>query len=238
MNFFHILLTAWVGLFTLVATIVVATGTIIMSYLPVRERVIDAWVRGWGAAICVVSGVRVKVKGMGNIDPDGTYVFLANHQSMYDIFTILGFFPPVIKWFAKKQLFDIPLLGRAMKRAGYLSVDRSNGREAMRALKEAATTIRRGSSVVIFPEGARTIDGHLQEFKKGGFVLAIESGVPIVPVVIRNSWDILPRRSLIVRPQKVVLEVLPPIETATYSRKQAEELLNRVYDIFYKQLEV
>lgn len=238
MEFFRILLTVWVWFYVVVSSFVVAGTVIIMSYLPFfKPRALDAIVRGWGAGIILMSGVRVKVTGMENIDPDKPYVYLANHQSMYDIWAILGCFPPVIKWFAKQELFKIPLIGRAMAKTGYLSVDRAQPREAMKALKEAAQTIKNGSSVVIFPEGTRTHDGHLQPFKKGGFVLAIEAGVPIVPVVIRNSWHILPGRSLIVHPQKVVLQVLPPIEIKDYNRKQAEELMNKVYDIFYRELE-
>lgn len=237
MELLRILFTVWVWFYVVVSAFVVAGLAIIMSYLPIKARWIDALVRGWGAGIILVSGVRVKVTGMEKIDPDKPYVFLANHQSMYDIWTILGAFPPVIKWFAKHELFKIPLIGRAMKATGYLSVDRAQPREAMKALKEAAATIKNGSSVVIFPEGTRTKDGHLQDFKKGGFVLAIEAGVPIVPVVIRNSFNILPGGGLIVHPQKVELNVLEPIETGAYNRKQAEELLEKVHQIFYEQLE-
>lgn len=237
MGFFNILLTVWVALYVVVSSVIVAGSVIILSYLPVPVRLMDAIVRGWGFGIMAASGVRVKLKGMENIEVDKPYVFLSNHQSMYDIWAILGAFPPVIKWFAKKELFKIPLIGRAMAKTGYLSVDRESPREAMKALKEAAATIRNGSSVVIFPEGTRTRNGHLQPFKKGGFVLAIEAGVPIVPLVIRNSFDILPGRSLIVHPKVIELEVLPPIETKDYGRKQADELLDRVYNIFYEQLE-
>lgn len=238
MDFFYILLTVWVWFYVVISSFVVAATVIVLSYLPfVKPRLLDAIVRGWGAGIILMSGVRVKVTGLEHIDQEKPYVYLANHQSMYDIWAILGSFPPVIKWFAKQELFKIPLIGRAMAKTGYLSVDRAHPRDAMKALKEAAQTIRNGSSVVIFPEGTRTRDGHLQPFKKGGFVLAIEAQVPVVPVVIRNSWHILPGRSLIVHPQKVELEVLPPIEIKDYNRKQAEELMNKVYDIFYDELE-
>lgn len=236
MDFIYILLSVWVWFYVIISSIIVAVSVVIMSYLPINARWTDALVRGWGAGIMMASGVRGKVVGMENIDEHKPYVYLANHQSMYDIWVVLGAFPPVIKWFAKKELFDIPLIGRAMANAGYLSVDRDNPRDAMKALKEAATTIRNGSSVMVFPEGARTLDGHLQPFKKGGFVLAIEAGIPIVPVIIRNSWNILPRRGYLVHPQHVILEVLPPIETKDLNRKQADELMNKVYAIFYDKL--
>lgn len=238
MAFFYILLTIWVWFYVAISAFVVAVTVIALSYLPfVKPRLLDAVVRGWGAGIILMSGVRVKVLGLENIEQDKPYVYLANHQSMFDIWAILGAFPPVIKWFAKQELFKIPFIGRAMAKTGYLSVDRAQPREALKALKDAAQTVKNGSSVVIFPEGTRTKDGHLQSFKKGGFVLAIEAGVPIVPVIIRDSWHILPERSLIVHPQKVVLQVLPPIEVKDYNRKQAEELMAKVHAIFYRELE-
>ena len=153
---------------------------------------------------------------------------MPNHQSNFDIPVLLGYLAVQFRWLAKAELFKFPVFGRAMRGCGYISIDRSNRKSAFKSLWEAACTIREGTSVLIFPEGTRSQDGKIRPFKKGGFVLAVDSGVPIVPVVIHGTWDIMPRNRWRIEPQNVLLEVKTPIETADYTRRTKDDLLAKV----------
>jgi 1-acyl-sn-glycerol-3-phosphate acyltransferase len=124
-----------------------------------------------------------------------------------------------------------------MKRVGYISIDRSNRKSAFESLSRAAQTIRNGRSVLIFPEGTRSRDQSIKEFKKGGFVLAVESGVPIVPIVIHGTWRIMSKNGLMIRPGNVTVEIFEPIETKDYSRHTKEELLERVRRVMVENFE-
>ncbi|MEW6519442.1 MAG: lysophospholipid acyltransferase family protein [Thermodesulfobacteriota bacterium] len=180
--------------------------------------------RTWARIILAASGVKVKVTGLENIDKGRPYIFAANHQSQFDIFAMQGFFDFDFRWLAKKELFQIPLFGRAMQLAGYISIDRSHGREALKSLKEAADRIAAGTSVILFPEGTRSLDGKLHDFKSGGMVLAIKSGVPLVPVGISGTYAILPKGKLLAKPGQVFIRVGKPIETKDFSAGQKHEL--------------
>jgi 1-acyl-sn-glycerol-3-phosphate acyltransferase len=123
-----------------------------------------------------------------------------------------------------------------MSGAGYISIDRSNRESAFRSLKRAAQIIRNGTSVLIFPEGTRSEDGRIQSFKLGGFVLAVDAGVPVVPLVVRGTQAIMPKHRLAIRPGPVTLEVLDPIETAGYTRKTKKDLVNLVHRVLSEGL--
>jgi len=159
---------------------------------------------------------------------------MSNHQSNYDIPILLGHLPVQFRWLAKVELFRIPLFGYAMKRAGYICIDRSNQQSAFESLKKAAGIIREGVSVMIFPEGTRTRDGSIGSFKKGGFVLAVESGVPIVPLIIKGTYSVMPRTRLLIKPGKVTLEILKPVETSVYTKETKDELMEKIRNIMCK----
>lgn len=137
---------------------------------------------------------------------------MPNHVSHFDVFALLGYLNIQFRWTAKKELFSIPLLGLAMRRAGYILIDRSRHDRAMASMREAADKIGKGTSIVIFPEGTRSCDGSLQHpLKKGGFHLAIDSGVPIVPVTIIGSRDVLPKHGKRVKPGTIILNIGKPV---------------------------
>jgi len=166
---------------------------------------------------------------MKNIDPSKSYIYMANHQSNFDIPVLLAHLPVQFRWLAKAELFKIPLFGLAMKRVGYISIDRGDFRSAVKSLKKAADTIRKGTSVVIFPEGTRSLDGKIHDFKKGGFIMAIDSQVPIVPVVIHGTRAIMPKANLrIWTNNRVLIEVKKPIPTSDFTRKRKDMLMAHV----------
>ena len=154
---------------------------------------------------------------------------MVNHQSNFDIPVLLGRLPVQFRWLAKAELFRIPILGHGMRASGYISIDRSNRRSAMQSLNKAAETIRNGTSVLIFPEGTRSPDGILQSFKKGGFVLTVDAGVPVIPMIICGTWPIMPKDRWMIRPQPVTLHILPAVDTSAYSRKTKDDLMAEVH---------
>jgi len=180
-----------------------------------------AW---WARSICAASGVAVSVSGTEKLDSKKPYIFAANHQSQYDILALQGYLGVDFRWLAKKELFQVPIWGPAMRKAGYIPVDRSRGRQALKSLNEAAQKIAAGTSVIIFPEGTRTQDGIMKEFKAGAMVLAIKSGVDIVPVAIKGTYEILPKGKLLVRPGNVTIHVGNPLATKNCTSKDKHSL--------------
>ena len=182
----------------------------------------------WGRTILFAARIKVAVKGLHHLDPTRPHIYMSNHQSNFDIPVIIAFLAVQFRWLAKAELFRIPLFGHAMRRVGYISIDRSDLKTAIKSLKHAARSIRSGASVMIFPEGTRSLDGNIRPFKKGGFVMAIEAGVPIVPLIIHGTRAIMPKDKLRIRPGTVVLEILAPVATSAYTRKTKDDLLRRV----------
>lgn len=182
--------------------------------------------RIWGIVSLRLAGVRLKVEGRENLPNDGQpVIFAGNHQSNFDILAYFAGLPLQFRWMAKEELFHIPLFGLAMRRSGYIPIDRSDRRKAMQSMSVAAERIRGGTSVVIFPEGTRSGDGRLQEFKKGGLLIALKAQVPIVPVAISGSGKALPKNSFIFRPGTIHLRILPPLATAGLTSRDSDTLM-------------
>lgn len=190
----------------------------------------------WAKIILLVCGVKVRIKGLENIDKHLPRIYMSNHQSYFDIFALLAGLPVDFKFLLKEELMKIPLLGIAMRKAGYISVDRVDFRKAINSMNIAADKIKNGSSVLIFPEGTRSEDGKLQIFKKGGFHLAIKSGCDVIPVAINNSRDIVPKGSLRINRGTIVLNIGRPIPVKNYSKKDINRLIERVWEAFIRQM--
>ncbi len=215
---------------------ILSTG--ILSYVAIVASLIDKKgeaphlvARLWGRLLLLGAGVKVVVKNRENIDPNRSYIYMSNHQSNFDIPVLLAYLPVQFRWLAKVELFSIPVFGFAMRRAGYISIDRSDRKAAILSLNRAARIIRDGTSVLIFPEGTRSRDGNIRPFKSGGFILAIDSGVPIVPVIIHGTFPIMPKNRLRIRSGRVVLEIKEPVETASYVRNTKTELLEKIRQV-------
>ena len=211
-----LLLTLFISILTLFYTLVLRRDAASVQGLA-------AW---WGRSICIASGVTVSVTGTEKLDSEKPYIFAANHQSQFDILALQGFLGVDFRWLAKKELFQVPIWGPAMRKAGYIPVDRSRGRQALKSLGEAAQKIAAGTSVIIFPEGTRTKDGIMKDFKAGAMVLAIKSGVDIVPVAIKGTYEILPKGKLLTNPGNVVIRVGNPIATKNCTSKDKHSLAN------------
>ncbi len=187
--------------------------------------------RRWAKVMLWVTGVRVSIEGTGQVPKEGSYIFMSNHQGSYDIFALHAHLPFDFKWLAKKELFSIPFFGWTMAAAGYISIDREGNRDTVRAMNEAAQKIRDGMSVLIFPEGSRSPDGSIQPFKKGGFSLAIKSKVPIVPVAIAGSREIMPKGQKVPNPGTIRIRVGKPIETRDCALKDWSAVMKQVAEV-------
>jgi 1-acyl-sn-glycerol-3-phosphate acyltransferase len=181
--------------------------------------------RAWSRLLLRVSRVKVDVIGIGKIEPGKSYVFVANHASYMDTPVALANLPVEFRFLAKQGLFMIPLLGWHLKRAGHLPVVRDDPRASLRSMTEAARIIReRCISVLLFPEGGRTPDGEVQEFKEGAAFIAIKAGVPVVAVGLRGTRAVLPMGSGHIRPGRVQVLIGDPIETSRLRPKDRAEL--------------
>jgi 1-acyl-sn-glycerol-3-phosphate acyltransferase len=220
--------TLYIAIWVVFATLVCGIVVIVLSFFLRSGNFMHKIARFWGKSILVVSRIKVTVKGMSNIDPSSPYIYMPNHQSNFDIPVLLGHLTVQFRWLAKMELFKIPIFGRAMRNVGYISIDRSNRQSAFESLKVAAEKIKSGVSVLIFPEGTRSRDGKIRPFKKGGFVMAIDSGVPLVPVVITGTRAINPRGRFRVYPGHVSMVIHKPIATSTYTRETKEALMEKV----------
>jgi 1-acyl-sn-glycerol-3-phosphate acyltransferase len=181
----------------------------------------------WGARTAVrLAGIHVEVEGRERLDPAKTYVFMANHVSNVDPPVIIPALPRRTSVLVKKELFRIPILGRAMKLGSLVPVDRSNREAAVASMHTAAEVVRSGINMTVFPEGTRSYDGRLLPFKKGPFYLAIESGAPIVPVTILGTREIMPKGSPLVRKGTARLIFHPPVQPGHF--RDRDELMEAV----------
>ena len=175
-------------------------------------------------------------------DPHGALrqsrcIYIANHQSNVDIWVLARVMPFGTRFVAKQELFRIPVLGPAMTAAGFIRINRSNRAEAIRSLTRAAESIRGGRPLILFPEGTRSKDGKLQPFKKGAFHLATQAGVPVVPVIIRGTFEIMPPGSIRIRSGPVEVFFERPIDLSEMESDRPRDLLNAVQAVIASRLD-
>lgn len=185
--------------------------------------------RAWAWLILKTSGVRVSVRGLERLDRSRSYVFAANHQSIYDIPIVFTALPFQLRIVAKQSLGRIPFMGWHLHLAGHLLVDRS--RPGAGVVKKMARLIGEHHSLIVFPEGTRSLDGSVQRFKGGSFALAVEAGIAVVPITIVGSCHVMTKGQVTVRPGAVALTIHDPIETAGVGREGVRELSDRVRQI-------
>lgn len=165
----------------------------------------------WSQITCYTLLLPIKVKGHENIDKKQSYVFVANHQGSFDIFLIYGFLGRNFKWMMKKSLRKIPFVGKACESAGFIFVDKSSPRKIYETIKKAENVLQGGTSLVVFPEGARTYTGRMANFKKGAFFLADQLQLPVVPLTINGSFNVFPRTAKLLTWHPMQLTIHKPI---------------------------
>lgn len=168
----------------------------------------------WSWTTCYLALCPVKISGLENIKKNQSYVFVSNHQGAFDIFVIYGFLGAHIKWVMKKGIEKIPFVGRACKAAGFVFVDSSSHKAASKTIQEAKQKLKKGNSIIIFPEGSRTYTGQMIRFKKGAFKIATDLNLPIIPITLNGPFEVLPIGAIRVIPHRMEMIVHPAIETS------------------------
>ncbi|MFO8240143.1 MAG: lysophospholipid acyltransferase family protein [Dissulfuribacterales bacterium] len=183
--------------------------------------------RLWAKIIIKTSGVKIDVQSHRHIPVGQPVVFACNHASQYDIPVVFEALPIQFRFVVKQELFRLPLLGFSLRHAGYIPVDRSGGKAAMRSLQKAAKKVTEGTPIVIFPEGTRSADGRLMPFKMGGILIAIKASCPIVPVAIAGSHKVLPKGSIRVRPGRIRITIGLPVQTVGPEGPISKEIVTK-----------
>lgn len=183
--------------------------------------------RTWSGRLLDVTGIRVHVDGLAHVERLGPCVFVCNHLSFVDIWVLLVALPGSLRFVAKRELFHIPIFGTALRTSGQIPIDRKDRRAAVGSFEVAGRLLRQGHSAVVFPEGTRSRDGTLQPLKKGAFVLAIATQRPVVPVVVRGTFGILPHGGIVPRAGRVTVRIGAPISTEGLAYDDRDALVAR-----------
>jgi 1-acyl-sn-glycerol-3-phosphate acyltransferase len=224
----------WRTVFFLIPAI--ALYTIVLGSLSIVSSLFDRTgdfghrcARAWSRLILWTTGVDVEARGIDRLDPSRSYVFASNHQSIYDIPILFATLPLQLRIVAKQSLGAVPFLGWHLQRTGHLLVNRRNpGADIVEKMRRL---VSEEHSLIVFPEGTRSVDGVVGRFKKGSFVVAIDAGLPIVPVSVAGSRHVMTKGRLMVRPGRVRVTVHDPISTAGITRDRVIDLANRVSDV-------
>jgi 1-acyl-sn-glycerol-3-phosphate acyltransferase len=199
----------------------------------------EACLKGFCRSLVWVCGIRVAVSGRENVVPGRQYILMMNHVNLFDGFLFYPRIPGPARGIEEESHFDWPLYGWVIRRMGQVPVNRRSGAKALESLRRAAALIRekKDYSFMVLPEGTRTRDGRLGPFKKGGFLLALETGLEILPLVQKGAYAINRRKSLLIRPGRMEFVIEKPISVEGYSRENIAELMAKVRGVFLKHLE-
>ena len=220
-------LYVWLIFLPLVAvlTVVFSTLTIISATLINPHFASRVFAVTWAKLGAWLTPISVTVEGSEHAERDRSYVVACNHQSMYDILVIYGWLRLDLKWVMKKELRKIPAIGIGCEKAGHIFVERRNPKQASSAISEALVRLGNGIGILFFPEGTRSIDGRLLPFKKGAFRTAIDQQIPLLPVTVVGTRNILPAKSLRLFPGRARMVIHPPIETHGMTLEDMEALM-------------
>lgn len=223
-----VLATVTGNLFLVLGSAILGTLSILLSWVPPRGNWVFAFAKIWSALLLKASWLEVQVRREGEIDPRTSYVYLANHQSLFDIPVLLSTVPGQVRMMAKRSLFRIPIFGWALSAGGFIPIDRGDRSTARQSFAAAMKRLRGGISILLFPEGTRSLTDTLLPFQRGGFLLALKLGLPIVPVGIRGTRDVQHKGNFAIRPGPVVVSYGAPIAVADYGLRRKGELVEEV----------
>ena len=192
--------------------------------------------RLWVNWLLRTNGIRLKLEGIEKLGEDGSYILVSNHSSLLDIPAIISAFPFPVRFVAKKSLLWFPIFGWFLNLAGHVLIDRQSAQSALKSLKRASSILKKGISIIVFPEGTRTPDGEVKEFKRGAFLLARHSKFPILPLSISGSFEMLPRTGWCLRPGTIHIRTGEPIATRDLSHRESGILIGTVRDTIIQNL--
>ncbi|MEM7513592.1 MAG: 1-acylglycerol-3-phosphate O-acyltransferase, partial [Bacteroidota bacterium] len=210
----------------------VARGTLNLSF----QEGVNSLMATVGDLVVAAAGIELVVKGEEHLWAKRPAVFIFNHQSSADMFIVSKLIRKNATGIAKKELKTMPIIGQLLMAGGVIFIDRKNREKAIEAMKPAVEALKNGTSIIIFPEGTRSKDYSLGAFKKGAFHLAMQAKVPIVPVVIRNAHDAMPRGTNFFRSAAIEVKVLPPISTSRWKKEHLDQKVHKIRNMFLKEL--
>jgi len=224
----QLLYTTWVWVFGLLVTPVFGSLAILTSWIPPRGRIYQYWARWWSRTLLFGAGIDVRVEPAEGARDVREAIFMANHTSAADIVVLFVALCRDVRFVAKRELFWIPFLGWSMWLAGFIPVDRENKDRAREAFDQIGKRLRQGVSILVFPEGTRSRNGKLGAFKKAGFLLAMRTGMPIVPVGISGARAVLGADGLLVRRGRIQVRIGDPVPSSGYTFAQRAEYVAKV----------
>ncbi|MBL8021420.1 MAG: 1-acyl-sn-glycerol-3-phosphate acyltransferase [Leptospirales bacterium] len=242
-NPLHLIRSLFLWVLLLTITFILALTTLPFGIFGMQKAV-HAIATFWGRTLAFLSGMRIEAVGVEKIYRDGPVIYLANHQSMFDIPVFYSVLNTEFRWMAKASLFQIPFVGWGMRGAGYIPVERGDRKKAMESLFQAAQRIQKGASVIIFPEGTRSEnpDEGMLDFKKGAFVLAKKANVTIQPVTIWGAHHIMPAKQKVwiqrIYPGLVQVEIHDPIPPEAYADASLDQLSDRIRETIGKPMKL
>lgn len=215
----------WAALIAIVASIPAASAVFIVALVKSNAAIIDSIIRLWARLLIGAAGIDLRTEGIETIDPGQRYILVSNHHSYYDIPCILAAIPQPIRFMAKISLFKIPIFGWGLGRAGFIPIDRQNRRTAVKSFDLAVQRIRKGNTVVVFPEEGRSRERAMRPFQRGGFLLALRSELPILPIAVDGTYAVYPAGARWITPGPVAVRVGTPIPTAGLTVRDKDRLL-------------
>jgi 1-acyl-sn-glycerol-3-phosphate acyltransferase len=231
LTFFYTL-RFWIVIITL--SITLGTVAVLLGIFDKSGNLSHKVAALWSRLICRWNGINVEITGTENILINQPQIFIANHQGYYDIFALAGYLSVQLRWVSKAVLFRIPFMGWAMSAAGYISVERNNRKQSYQAFLNTLEAIKTGSSIVVFPEGTRSEDGNIGEFKKGSQLLAQRAKVPMVPVTILGTRDIIRKGSMLIHPNVIRIIISPCITLEGKDAQKGDKILQDIRSIICK----
>ena len=226
-NVIDVFKVMWLALWAILATIVLFIPITLAATFSSTGNLAFNLSKLWAWALLIATRVRTRIVGKEKIKKGQTYIIISNHQSQFDILALVTRLGIQFRWIIKKELLKIPLFGYALLASRNIFIDRSNTKESIESINRGMKRLPKGTSIMVFAEGTRSPDGKIHPFKKGGFVLAIDYGLPILPITINGSRKVLPKGSVVFTPGEIEVIVGDPIDTKGYTRESLPELMER-----------
>ena len=219
-----------------VYTAIIGLPALASCFLDRSWRWLSFFQRLWVEWLLRTNGIRLRLDGMENLKKDQSYILVSNHASILDIPALISAAPFPVRFLAKKSLLWFPIFGWVLYFSGHILIDRESAQSALRSLKKAPSLLKKGISIIVFPEGTRSPDGEVKEFKRGAFLLAQHSKFPVVPISISGTYDMLPRHGWCSWPGTINIRMGEPIPTRDLSHQESKDLMRRVRETIIENL--
>jgi 1-acyl-sn-glycerol-3-phosphate acyltransferase len=228
----------WLSFWAIIATIILFIPITAAAMMSRTGNLAFNLSKLWAYTLLIVTKAHPVISGREKIKKGQSYIIISNHQSEFDILALVTTLGIQFRWIIKKELKKVPLFGYALYASRNIFIDRTNTKDAIKSINEGINRLPKGTSVMFFAEGTRSYDGSIQEFKKGGFIMAIEKGLPILPVTINGSRKVLPKKSLVFSPGPIEVIIGEPVDTSSYSHETIKDLTDKTRRIIISNYKI